>query len=205
MGIAWPLLDRLPVDSLPTKMSGMIPGWGTWSGPRGSAVCVLFIPPQPGDRFARLLLTRRSLTVKTHRGQIALAGGRAEPDDCSPGETALRELHEELGIPPQQVLVTGVLPALKAMDAQPIIPVVCCAAVELDALSLAPDEVAYAFAEPWPSFKRVCSQSFRFNIFGNWRQSEAFRVCAGRELIWGLTASILHSADMCSESGVEGL
>lgn len=201
MAIAWPVLAGLPLQSLPSKIAGLQEGWGNWDSTRGSAVCVLFIPPSSPQGFARLLLTRRSLMVKTHRGQIGLAGGRAEIGDRSPGETALRELHEELGVDLRHVHVVGVLPAIKAMDAQPIIPVVCCAAVELDSLSLAVDEVAYAFAEPWPSFERAQSQKFRFNIFGNWRQSESFRASAGRELVWGLTALILYSADLSMEPG----
>jgi 8-oxo-dGTP pyrophosphatase MutT (NUDIX family) len=43
------------------------------------------------------LLTRRAATLRGHAGQWALPGGRAEPGEA-PGETARRELAEELGL-----------------------------------------------------------------------------------------------------------
>lgn len=57
-----------------------------------------------------LLFIRRSLTVSTHRGQIAFPGGSADDDDGGPVGTALREAHEELGVDPRLVEVIGVLP-----------------------------------------------------------------------------------------------
>lgn len=46
---------------------------------------------------AALLLTRRSAELNHHAGQWALPGGRCEPGE-SAEETALRELHEEVGL-----------------------------------------------------------------------------------------------------------
>ncbi|UOO82599.1 CoA pyrophosphatase [Uruburuella testudinis] len=46
----------------------------------------------------QLLLTRRADTLRHHTGQIALAGGRRDPQDLSLIHTALRETAEETGI-----------------------------------------------------------------------------------------------------------
>ncbi len=46
-----------------------------------------------------LLLTARPHTLSRHAGQISLPGGRAEPEDESLWNTAIRETEEELGIP----------------------------------------------------------------------------------------------------------
>lgn len=200
MDVAWPELRGFPSASLPKHVRGLSPGPGDWGALRGSAVCLLFIPPASGESAARVLLTRRSLNVRSHRGQIGFAGGRAEEADASPGATALRELHEELGIPPERVVVAGTLASVRALDSHPVVPVVCCAKVELGELEPEPEEVAYAFAEPWTSFARGMSQPFRFNIFGAWRTSESYTTADGREKVWGLTALILHAADLTSKA-----
>jgi 8-oxo-dGTP pyrophosphatase MutT (NUDIX family) len=49
-----------------------------------------------------LVLTRRSMTLRYHQGEIALPGGRCEVDE-TPTETALREAHEEIGLDPSLV------------------------------------------------------------------------------------------------------
>ncbi|WP_107879658.1 NUDIX hydrolase [Neisseria animaloris] len=50
------------------------------------------------SRQWEVLLTRRSDTLRHHTGQIALAGGRCDPQDNGPTYTALRETAEETGI-----------------------------------------------------------------------------------------------------------
>ena len=189
--------------TLPERLSGFTPGGGAWpvAGPdavppakRPSAVCLLFVPPPAGEKSALVVLTRRSVTVKSHRGQIGLAGGRAEPDDASPAATALRELEEELGLARSRVRVAGLLAAVAALDGSPVIPVIGFAATTIADLKPSAAEVAYAFAVPWTSFRKEAAQAFRFNIFGRWRTTQSFQ--AGAENVWGLTALILHAADL---------
>jgi 8-oxo-dGTP pyrophosphatase MutT (NUDIX family) len=50
----------------------------------------------------------RPIEMKLHAGQVALPGGAVEPGEA-PYETALRELHEELGVAPDNVEVVGAL------------------------------------------------------------------------------------------------
>lgn len=70
---------------------------------RRSAVLVALFE-ESGE--TRLILTRRAMTLKNHRGEVALPGGR-----CDEGETAtqaaLREAHEEVGLDPAVVKVVG--------------------------------------------------------------------------------------------------
>lgn len=55
----------------------------------------------------QLVFTRRSSQLKTHGGQVAFPGGKAEPGDTTLLDTALRESEEEIGLNPLNVKVLG--------------------------------------------------------------------------------------------------
>ena len=56
-----------------------------------------------------VLLSKRSETVETHRGEISLPGGRWESTDPNLLATALREAEEEVGVRPDDVEMLGEL------------------------------------------------------------------------------------------------
>ena len=56
-----------------------------------------------------LLYFERTNDVPTHKGQICFPGGRHDPGDPTLLHTALRETHEEIGVPADQVRVLGYL------------------------------------------------------------------------------------------------
>ena len=70
---------------------------------RRSAVLVALFE-EAGE--THVILTRRSLSLREHRGEIALPGGRSDGDE-TPIETALREAREEVGIDESSVRVVG--------------------------------------------------------------------------------------------------
>ena len=76
---------------------------------RSSAVLVLF---GEGPDGPDLLLTQRATTLRSHAGQPAFPGGRADPGDPTPAATALREAHEEVSLDPGGVTVVAELPEL---------------------------------------------------------------------------------------------
>jgi 8-oxo-dGTP pyrophosphatase MutT (NUDIX family) len=55
----------------------------------------------------KILFTKRSTQVKTHKGQISFPGGVVEETDQSLRETALREAHEEIGLLKEDVEILG--------------------------------------------------------------------------------------------------
>lgn len=63
--------------------------------PRESAVLIL-IHPHQGD--AGITLIKRPIYEGVHSGQMAFPGGKKDHDDDSLLHTALREVHEEIGI-----------------------------------------------------------------------------------------------------------
>ncbi|HET6771443.1 MAG TPA: CoA pyrophosphatase, partial [Actinomycetota bacterium] len=54
-----------------------------------------------------LLFTKRTVTVRDHKGEISFPGGARHPEDPDLLSTALRETREELGIAPDAFEVLG--------------------------------------------------------------------------------------------------
>jgi 8-oxo-dGTP pyrophosphatase MutT (NUDIX family) len=54
-----------------------------------------------------LLFTKRSDSMQHHRNEISFPGGTRDPGDPDLEHTALRELHEEVAVPPENVEVLG--------------------------------------------------------------------------------------------------
>jgi len=205
----WPTaIPDFPLESLPKNLAPLMPPETLWTEAiratqsrddgNPSAVVMLFVPAEVGAADAQIVLMRRSVSVATHKGQISFAGGRKNPDDPTPVATALRELEEELGVPPAEVIPVGLLPPTPSMNRQPVFPLVALTTRKLSAMCPAPAEVAEVFAAPWRQLSLDRDQVFRFNIFGNWRTSHLFVTSPGpgaaSNRIWGLTAAILHSA-----------
>ncbi|MGD9210431.1 MAG: CoA pyrophosphatase [Desulfobacteraceae bacterium] len=72
---------------------------------------------------AAVILTRRSMQLKHHRGQWAFPGGRCDPGE-SVEETALRELEEEVGLKLEKEHVMGLLDDFTTRSGFTITPVV---------------------------------------------------------------------------------
>lgn len=67
------------------------------------------------DGAPHFVLTKRTETLEHHPGQVSLPGGRWDVDDRDLAVTALRETHEELGVPPAAVRVVGRLGDVSTM------------------------------------------------------------------------------------------
>ena len=189
--------SEIKTDLLPVSIHGFNPESSTWSPyetGRRAAVAMLFVPPADGDDQARIVLTRRSTRVSSHKGQIGFAGGRAESDDAGPAATALREVEEEIGLSPDQVKVHGTLPSILALDGSPVVPVVATANVDVSEFTLAQTEVDSLILEPWKRLHFDHAQCFEFNLLGTWRKSYLFDL--PENPVWGLTALIIYNAKL---------
>jgi 8-oxo-dGTP pyrophosphatase MutT (NUDIX family) len=105
-------------DDLPT--TPMRPPFVTTT--RESAVLLpLFLG---ADGEVRVVLTRRSGRLNTHKGEVAFPGGRVDPGETN-RDAALREAHEEIGLAPKHVEIVGTLePLTTVVSASRITPFV---------------------------------------------------------------------------------
>lgn len=74
--------------------------------PVNSAVLALIVP---FENELAIPFIKRANAGKYHGGQIALPGGKMEKEDADALQTALRECHEEIGVPEEKVSIMGVL------------------------------------------------------------------------------------------------
>jgi 8-oxo-dGTP pyrophosphatase MutT (NUDIX family) len=97
------------------------------------------------DGDTRLVLTRRDSQMRNHRGEVAFPGGRVDIGE-TPHQAAIREAHEEVGLPPERVRVIGQLePLTTVISAAAITPVVGFIDGPLPTLVPSPDEVDRIF------------------------------------------------------------
>ena len=95
----------------------------------------------------QVLLTHRSEALVEHRGQVAFPGGAREPQDEDLKSTALREMHEEIGVDPADVIVFGHLGDMSIITGYKVRPFVGQIPWPYE-LSLSDEEVESAFIIP---------------------------------------------------------
>lgn len=151
-----------------------------------SVLLALFASEVP--RAPALWLLRRPDGSSAHSGQVALPGGKPEPSDTGPLATALREAHEEIGLPPSYVEVLGVLDDLPTITGFLITPFVGWVDRPFTPMPHA-GEVARVFSAPLAAFAEEPT-----SVSVPWGSSER-RVLSYEvegEIVWGATAAILR-------------
>ncbi|GAC1310538.1 MAG: hypothetical protein NVSMB16_07190 [Acidimicrobiales bacterium] len=72
------------------------------------------------DGEARVVLTRRASTLRSHRSEVSFPGGRVDPGETLTG-AALREAWEEIALDPSTVEIIGTLTPLATMSSAALI------------------------------------------------------------------------------------
>lgn len=145
------------------------------------------------DRAAgvTLLLTKRAAHLRDHSGQVAFPGGKVDPEDTSPIDTALREAREEIGLEAGAVRPLGYLDPYLSGTGFLVIPVVGLVTREAR-LHPNPAEVAACFEVPLPFLMDPARHVVRSAAWKG-RTRYFYAIPFEEHLIWGVTAGIVHN------------
>lgn len=156
-------------------------------GARNAAVLVLL---HDGPDGAEALLTRRSMHLRNHRGEISFPGGQMEPGE-TPVEAALREAHEEVALDPSLVTVHGELDHISTVVSQSYIVPVVASVAERPLLHPTDAEVDRIL---WVSLAELSQlDTYREEVWGRPPlERPIFFFELDDETIWGATARMLH-------------
>jgi len=146
-------------------------------------ICIESVTPH------NVIFVERGAHLRNHAGQIGLPGGSADPvDDGDLALTALRELHEEVGVSRDRVSIVGTLPQLQPrvspFDVTPFVAV-----VEPGPLTIDTRELDGAFVVPLTT---VLDELYEgYHDIGTFRVKTPL-LDVGERRIWGLTGHILR-------------
>jgi len=185
-----------PLDCVPLgpgwnqhELTGLLP---PASAIRAAAVLVGLIERPAG---LHVLLTRRTDGLRQHAGQVSFPGGVVDAADADALAAALREAHEEIGLPPALVHPLGWLDPLATITGYRVLPVV--AQLNPDFVPIPhPAEVADVFEVELgfllnPDHLRKTG----WKVAGRVRHVLEFSEYPGApgQRIWGASASILFN------------
>lgn len=155
------------------------------SGTPAHKCAAVLVPLLRQDGEWRLLYTRRTDLVESHKGQVSFPGGACDDGETTPEETALREAHEEIGLAPHEVRLLGRLNPMNTISFYRVTPVV---GVIPWPTVFRPEqaEVARIFTMPltWLADR---SNRWEFNLLGRDHSVIVYHPFDG-EVLWGATA-----------------
>jgi len=134
------------------------------------------------------VFTKRRDDLKRHAGEISFPGGRRDPEDADLIATALREAHEEIGLPPEAVEIVGALPPTPTFVTDyAVYPFVGLIDPGFE-WEVAPTEVAYVLELPLETVRAAHGTQRLFRRGVPFR-TDTYQV--GDHLIWGATARMV--------------
>jgi 8-oxo-dGTP pyrophosphatase MutT (NUDIX family) len=166
----------------------------------GRARAAVLIPLFKKNGEYHVILTRRTQTVGSHKGQISFPGGRQDPGE-DPLSAALREAQEEMGIQKKDVRILGELDDMCTLSSD-----FCIAPF----VGLIPYPYPFKISDreieeviELPLADLLDKTKFREEV--QERNGQPLQVCFyehGKHIVWGATARILKQLmDLISREG----
>jgi 8-oxo-dGTP pyrophosphatase MutT (NUDIX family) len=159
----------------------------TVAAARPAAVLAPIVPRPEG---LTVLLTLRAPHLRSHSGQVAFPGGKIDAGE-TPGETALREAREEIGLDPSLVEPLGWLDPYLTGTGFRVTALVALIDPAF-APTLNPDEVADAFETPFAFLMDAANHRLEERQWRG-RTRKFYAMPYGERYIWGVTAGILRN------------
>lgn len=151
----------------------------------------VLVPMLRNEGQWEILFTRRTSSLPEHSGQVAFPGGRADPEDDNPEETALREAEEEINLLRKDVLVLGRLRELRTITNYCVQPIVGKIPWPYH-FKLAKEEVSRVFTIPLEWLADPCNRKIQYRELPDPHSPIPviyFNKYDG-ELLWGVSAEI---------------
>ncbi|MBB4809432.1 8-oxo-dGTP pyrophosphatase MutT (NUDIX family) [Acinetobacter johnsonii] len=136
----------------------------------------------------KVLLTRRSVYLSNHAGEVSFPGGKRDPQDTSNIVVALREAYEETALNPFDVQLLGDLPMQKARNGMLVKPVVGLIPPEVE-LVAQPTEIDRIFFASLKQLMEGPAVPYEVRFAHQSLYFPSMRV--ENEIVWGLTARML--------------
>ncbi|MBN8211590.1 MAG: CoA pyrophosphatase [Xanthomonadales bacterium] len=197
------MIERLPALSHALHPLAAMPCAAPWNfeeladllGDAPAVEAAVLVGLVPRDNGLRVLLTRRTDSLRHHAGQVSFPGGRIEADDRDVIAAALREAHEEIGLEHGLATPLGFLDPLITITGFRVLPVV--ARIDPDFVATPdPGEVAEVFEVDLDFLMHPDNlEEVAIDYRGRARHVLQFRQPpqAPHQRIWGVTASILFN------------
>lgn len=170
---------------------------------RHSGRAAVLMPILKQEDTLHFLLTQRTETVETHKGQISFPGGMRDSEEEPLVQTALRETREEIGLPESQIRILGQFDDYLSSTDLIVTPFVGWISPPLE-LSPNPEEVEEILEVPWSLFRDpgLC-RTETLRRLG--RDILVYHYDFQGRDVWGLTARIIRDfLHLMDESAARG-
>ncbi|MEO8162545.1 MAG: CoA pyrophosphatase [Ilumatobacteraceae bacterium] len=158
--------------------------------PKNAKASAVLIALFQGDEGVEVVLTRRSLHITNHKGEISFPGGRVDFNEAAV-DTALREADEEINLHPSCVEVIGQLVATSTLVSNSHIVPVVARLQDKPSLSVRNAEVDRAFSVPLSELIRT--DTYSQEIWGLPPSEHCLHFFhLDNETIWGVTGRMLY-------------
>jgi 8-oxo-dGTP pyrophosphatase MutT (NUDIX family) len=159
-----------------------------WPTDGVAAAVLIMLFEKDGEPW--VVFTKRSDSVRHHKGEISFPGGVRDPEDASLADTAIREAVEELGVDPNDVEILGDLDDLPTFVSGFVISPFVALVPEKEVYDHSPDEIAEVIRVPLSKLAEIQREAI-WERDGHRFTTQVFDVDGN--VIWGATGRILSN------------